>query len=239
MENRFKKNKWYQRYSKIIFLSLFVMFFIATSIFIIYKGLDIVKTRDIVYVNNSDIDYSVYLKDNNYFNTPYLGKNEKYIASLIDKINIKFNYTLNAEEAMKGKYSYNIISTVVVKEQNKDAALYSPNFTCKDSDILVEKIGLLSADEYVFSGGSFLNANTNIFINDFNTSNDWWNLSPAYYDSNQAKVGLFIVQTGGSITDWPNTNTITNSAGIRPVITVNGNYTISGSGTSSDPYYFN
>lgn len=56
-----------------------------------------------------------------------------------------------------------------------------------------------------------------------------------YYDSNQAKVGLFIVQTGGSITDWPNTNTITNSAGIRPVITVNGNYTISG----SDPYYFN
>ena len=56
-----------------------------------------------------------------------------------------------------------------------------------------------------------------------------------YYDSNQAKVGLFIVQTGGSITDWPNTNTITNSAGIRPIITVNGNYTISG----SDPYYFN
>lgn len=121
----------------------------------------------------------------------------------------------------------------------KDAALYSPNFTCKEKDILTEKIGLLSADEYVFSGGSYLNANTNIFINDFKPSSDWWTLSPAYYDSNLGSVGLFIVQSDGTLTDWTSTNTIATTAGVRPVITVNGNYTIAGSGTASDPYYFN
>lgn len=120
-----------------------------------------------------------------------------------------------------------------------DSGIYSPNFECLNEDIFEDKIGLLSSDEYVFAGGAFKVSNSSIFINDFGSSYSWWTLSPAYYDNNLSTVGLFVVPSNGAITDWPNGNTIANSYAIRPVITVNGNLMISGSGSQSDPYSFN
>ena len=120
----------------------------------------------------------------------------------------------------------------------QDTGLYNPNFNCQESDVLVEKIGLLSADEFVFAGGAYLKGNSSVFLNDFGGSSIWWTLSPAYYDSNQSKVGVFAVLTDSSISDWIDTNTITNAEAIRPVITVDGNKEVTGSGTSSDPYKF-
>ena len=119
-----------------------------------------------------------------------------------------------------------------------DTSLYSPTFTCSSSDILTEKIGLLSSDEFVYAGGAFRKTDTSIFLLDFGNSTRWWTLSPAYYDANQSKVGALMVLTTGSITDWIDSNTITNTGAIRPVITVNGDKEITGSGTSSDPYKF-
>ena len=119
-----------------------------------------------------------------------------------------------------------------------DTALYDPDFNCPANDQLIEKVGLLTADEYIFAGGAFRVSNTSFFLNDGGISNSWWTMSPAYYDSGLSTVGLFMVYSNGSITDWPDGNTIKNSYGIRPVITVNGNYTITGDGTSSNPYKF-
>lgn len=42
---------------------------------------------------------------------------------------------------------------------------------------------------------------------------------------------MFNIAVGGSLTDWIDTNTITNADVIRPVITVNGNIIVSGEGT--------
>lgn len=39
---------------------------------------------------------------------------------------------------------------------------------------------------------------------------------------------MFNIALGGSLTDWIDTNTITNADVIRPVITVNGNIIVSG-----------
>lgn len=134
MENRFKSKKSYKRYSKFVILGLFVILFISISVFIIYKGTDIVKQREVKYVDNSSVDYSVYLKENNYFGVPYLGKGEKYLSTLIDKISLTFSYNLNSEENMSGSYDYNIVADLVVKEQNKDDVLWKKNFDLTDSE---------------------------------------------------------------------------------------------------------
>lgn len=157
---------------------------------------------------------------------------EKYI------VDSKFCMDTNGGHLISSGTSTSVFYYGPYQRIGRDAASYSPDFSCRESDIITEKIGLLSADEYVFSGGAYLDYNTEIFINDFNSSNGWWTLSPAYYDSNQSKVGAFIVMSGGYITDYPDGNTITTAAGIRPVITVNGNYIVSGEGTSSNPYQF-
>lgn len=101
-----------------------------------YKGLDIIKTKEVMYINNSDIDYYVYLKENNYFNTPYLNKGEKYIASLIDKVNIKYNYNLTTDDTMTGNYTYSIIATLVVTEKGKDSVLWKNDYVITDKKAL-------------------------------------------------------------------------------------------------------
>ena len=117
-----KKNKKY------LILLLYVIFFSILSIFIIYKGIDFVKTTEKVYINNSSIDYKVYLKENNYFETDYLEKDKKYIASLIDKIDIDFNYKLDSNNKFKGNYEYNITANLIVTEQAKDTILWNKNY---------------------------------------------------------------------------------------------------------------
>lgn len=128
MYNRFKSNRIYKKYARFIMFFLFVILFVSLSIFIIYKGLDIVKQKDIYYLDNSTIDYNVYLKDNDYYETNYLEKDHKYLASLIDKIVIDYNYDLSSDDAMKGNYSYYFALSLVVKEQNKNDILWKKDY---------------------------------------------------------------------------------------------------------------
>lgn len=128
MKNRFQKNNWYSKNLKLIILIIYVIIFVSISCFIIYKGSRIIKTKEEVYVNNSNIDYFVYLKENDYFDVPYLNKGEKYIASLIDRVNIKYNYNLTSYDVMSGQYTYNLIATLVVTEKDKDDVLWQNNY---------------------------------------------------------------------------------------------------------------
>ncbi len=116
-----------------------------------------------------------------------------------------------------------------------DTRIYNPSFDCTGGTIIDEKVGLLSSDEYVFAGGAFRAANTSFFLYTGDNTR-WWTLSPAYYDSSQRKSSSFAVLADGSITDYIDGNTITNTGGIRPVITISGDTPIEGDGSSSAPY---
>ena len=80
----------------------------------------------IKYNETSDIDYKVYLKDNEFFDEKYLGPNRSYIASLIDYVDTAFYYKISLQdENADFKYSYLIESEVNVKEKNGTTSLYN------------------------------------------------------------------------------------------------------------------
>ena len=89
-------------------LFIFLMLFGA---FLIYMGFNNIRTILFNYTEDSNINYKVYLKPNKFFNTPYLDENKTYIASLIDYIDVNFNYTANYSNSLNGeiKYKYKII----------------------------------------------------------------------------------------------------------------------------------
>ena len=60
------------------------------------------------YSENSNIEYRVYLKENNFFEEDYLEENRTYITSLIDYLDITFNYDIDLSEKLNGSYSYYI-----------------------------------------------------------------------------------------------------------------------------------
>ena len=84
------------------------------------------RTHYITYNENSNLDYKVYLKNNDYFAEKYLNKDKQYIASLIENIDAKFDYNFDVEdENINYQYSYRIESEVNVEESSNRKVLFN------------------------------------------------------------------------------------------------------------------
>jgi len=100
------------------------VFILSLSLFLIYTKQN--EDQYVVYNEKSNIDYKVLLKENDFFEKDYLGKNKQYIASLIDYINAEFNYKLSLEEKnVEYKYSYRIEADIDVVQTSTNNSLYN------------------------------------------------------------------------------------------------------------------
>ena len=105
--------------------------FIATSFFIIYANQK--KDHYVSYSEKSNIDYNVFLKDNDFFENDYLIKDKEYIASLIEYIDAEFDYELSLDEDnVSYRYFYRIEADVDVVRKNSGKSLYSTTETLLD-----------------------------------------------------------------------------------------------------------
>ena len=82
------------------------------------------KDHYIKYNENSQIDYKVYLKENDFYDKNYLEKGKGYIASLIDSISTNFTYNIKFSEEISYKYSYRIAVEVDVQDGKNDSNIY-------------------------------------------------------------------------------------------------------------------
>ena len=104
-----------------------------------------------------------------------------------------------------------------------------PTYECSNSnDLYQTKIGLITADEVMYTGGSGSNRGYYLY-----TGNAYWTMSPSYFSATSRSAKTFFVSSDGN----PNSNgTVDSSNGVRPVINISPNVTITGSGTIQDPY---
>ena len=92
------------------------------------------KTKYVHYNEYSDIDYQVFLKENQFFNNDFLTNKNSYVASLINYLTAKFKYNLTLDkENVDYHYSYRIEAETIVKEKDMDKPLYH------SSDILLKE----------------------------------------------------------------------------------------------------
>ncbi len=134
---------------------------------------------------------------------------------------------------------------------NNPSATYKskPTFKCKDIDndyftytgaaqktttdkkqtsgtkSLTYPVGLITADEVTFAGGLYNQNNTSYYLN--NQSGYYWTMSPSYFDGGTAWV--FSVYSYGAAG-------VDSTFGIRPVINLKADVTITGNGTIDTPY---
>lgn len=85
-----------------------IIFFIACL------SLTIKAEYTLHYSENSNLDYKVYLKENNYYEEEYLGKDRQYISTLIDYIDASFDYTFKADENIGLEYTYYVTASVLI-----------------------------------------------------------------------------------------------------------------------------
>ena len=106
----------------------------------------------------------------------------------------------------------------------------SPALKCSDGDIYSLKIGLITADEIVQAGGFGATINNSFYLY---TGQNYWSMSPAYWDSINLWSWVFYVNSNGILDNW----NISAQYGIRPVINLKADTQISsGKGTLENPY---
>ena len=123
---------------------------------------------------------------------------------------------------------------------NRVTTTYQPQFSCprsndlyttssssKGNKALFYPIGLITADEIMYAGGG-MSSNTTYYLY---TGSYYWTISPVSFGGTYTYVDR--VAAGGYLSG----DRVTNSYGIRPVINLESDVTITGgSGTSSNPY---
>lgn len=135
-----KTNGYKKRLIKKIKIFFLLALVLATS-FIISVSLK--KTVNLSYKENSNINYLVYLKQNDYYADPYLTKGMQYIASLIDYVDVNFNYNFKMNDQIKYNYYYYIEADVKVFEDGNPAnIIYEKRSKLVDNKIYKDQTSL-------------------------------------------------------------------------------------------------
>ncbi len=102
--------------------------------------------------------------------------------------------------------------------------LYTVSGASKGNKSLIYPIGLITADEVAMAGSIYGTTNKNYYLY---TGQVYWTMSPSHYGSS-----VFFVNQDGDLAFW----TVHVMHGVRPVINLRSDITLTGKGTASDPY---
>lgn len=131
-----KENKFLQA-GKYIFYLFIAIVFSLFSLYYFKMGLKNTYQEEVSYKSSSNVSYKVYLLENDYFDEPYLGMNRTYISSLINYIDINFNYNLNFSNFVSGKYTYYIKGIIAAdKVKDDDSSYWSKSYILKEPETI-------------------------------------------------------------------------------------------------------
>ena len=106
--------------------------------------------------------------------------------------------------------------------------MFTVSGSSKGNHKLTYPVGLITSDEVVLAGGFGGSNNTSYYLY---TNQYYWTMSPSDADSD-GWAGVFLVLSDGNFGNrWVN-----RAWGVRPVINLKADITITGEGTSTDPY---
>lgn len=112
-------------------------------------------------------------------------------------------------------------------ECSNSSDLYTISGSSQGNKALQYPIGLISADEVAYAGGVWTTSNTSYYLY---TNSAYWTMSPYYFLGSYASV--FRVNSSGYLNNY----SVNNALGVRPVINLRGDLSVTGTGTSTDPY---
>lgn len=107
-------------------LPVLIIFFLVSfslCLFFASKTIDRKKMAPINYNQTGNIDYKVYLNKNDFYNEKYLEMNKSYIASLINYIDVNFDYLFDISQKVSMDFDCRIIGELVI-ENSKGTGRY-------------------------------------------------------------------------------------------------------------------
>lgn len=114
-------------------IGLFICFFIP-SIMCFYLSINMTSNKTINYSEKSNLDYKVHLKQNDFYDDTYLNKDMLYIANLIDKISINFDYNFKVDEPQSINFTYDVVATLVINNVAGTKKFYEKEYILLENE---------------------------------------------------------------------------------------------------------
>ena len=130
--HKYKLKPWVR-----ISILLIFLFNVTFSAVLIHFGRHPVVTKKIDYIYSIDekLNYSVALKDNDFYEEDILGEGKQYATEVIDYISVTFDYNYQGNKVTTNNISYEINGTIIGEYENKDngnAELWKKNYVLLD-----------------------------------------------------------------------------------------------------------
>ena len=137
-----KSRKYYgyrdRLFSRLVLL--FVMILLFASSF--YCGINLNNDQVYSYDESGSINYKAYLVPNNYYNVPFLNEGMQYISSLVNYLDVDFNYNLLFNSKSKYSYNYYVTGDLYIYEgTTKDKLLYKKSYNIINPVAINNEIG--------------------------------------------------------------------------------------------------
>ncbi len=131
-----KQDQFKTKRSKIINRLIFdiVVFVVLLAIgtILLNKSLGFESEKIIKYSEKSDLDYKVYLVKNDFYEEEYLGKDMLYVANLIDKLVIDFDYKFESEDKENIDFEYSIIGKLAISNPTGTKSYFEKTYVLVD-----------------------------------------------------------------------------------------------------------
>ena len=130
------KEKRSKRIKKVIIYTAAFLLFLIAGILLLKKSLFFETEKIVKYTEKSNLDYKVYLQPNEFYEQEYLGKDMLYVASLIDKIAVDFDYVFESEDKESIDFDYQIIGTVSINNSTGTKSYFKKSYILLDDKVV-------------------------------------------------------------------------------------------------------
>lgn len=114
--------------ARIAFNIILFLIFLLLGIYFLTKSFYLKNKEVITYREKSQVDYSVCLLENQFYEENCLKKDMKYVASLIDKINLKFDYNFDIDENEDMDFTYDIVGKLVISDKLGEKSYFEKTY---------------------------------------------------------------------------------------------------------------
>jgi len=127
--NKKKNKKYFDFTSRLVFNVISFIFLLVVGTFLLNKSLKFESEQIVNYDEKSSIDYRVYLLENDFYEEEYLSKDMIYVASLIDKISLDFDYTFEIEDNENLDFTYSILGKLSITNKEGTRSYFEKVYT--------------------------------------------------------------------------------------------------------------
>ena len=126
-----------------IALAVSIILFVIAAFFFWNQSQKIVIKNEIPYEEKGTTNYKVYLDKNDYYDKEYLDEGMQYISSIIDYVEIDFNYTASYADVQDYDAYKSIVANIVVTDSDdNNKVIYTKKEKIKEEKMSLDDLSI-------------------------------------------------------------------------------------------------